>query len=314
MKNSAGAPASDPAADPEHTEQVQSPLPDSGHTGSSLERFRTLITSDSIGFNGSHSRFADENLLYVQAVGHHKCLKGYYCERKGLHSFLLIYTMHGEGKLLYHGQTFSLHENSCVLISCMDYHRYSTDTGWDFLYVHFDGARALPLYRLYEGQTYQPSFMDRSCSFDLSIYRIYSLMTGASYHREILIDRIMTGLLADLLISRNTEVIDPPHFISEIETYVAGHLAGRISLDSISEHVHLNKYYISHAFRKYLNTTIQEYIISARMSQAKSMLINTAYSVDQISGLCGMASASHFIRLFREREGMTPARFRRKWM
>lgn len=294
-------------------DQLLSGMPESGHTNSTFERFRTQITPDSIGISNYHSKFADTHLLYVQATGHHHCLANYYCERKGLASYLLLYTLSGEGQLLYHEKYYSLTANSCVLVNCMDYHKYYTNSKWDFVYIHFNGIKAFPLYQLYAEYGYQPSYFDSSYGFDLAVYRMFALITKASYHKELIIDKILTGLLADLIISQKEEIINPPKYIGKVEEYINNNLSQKISLDDISQYVNLNKYYISHEFKKYLNVTIQEYIINMRISKAKFLLLNTTYSIDQIADQCGITAASHFIKLFKEREKMTPTEFRKEW-
>ena len=66
-------------------------------------------------------------------------------------------------------------------------------------------------------------------------------------------------------------------------------------------------------FSKYTGFTVKEYIIFARISHAKKLLKYTDKSVREIAEECGVNNVSHFINLFKDREGTTPYRYRNDW-
>ena len=54
------------------------------------------------------------------------------------------------------------------------------------------------------------------------------------------------------------------------------------------------------------------YMMRRRVETARNMLLHSDYSYAQIAVSLGFSSQSHFIRVFREQTGMTPAQYRRK--
>ena len=56
------------------------------------------------------------------------------------------------------------------------------------------------------------------------------------------------------------------------------------------------------------------YIISCRLFEAKQLLLSTDASVTEIAETCGFSSASHFARLMKKEEGISPLAFRRNVM
>ena len=63
-------------------------------------------------------------------------------------------------------------------------------------------------------------------------------------------------------------------------------------------------------FKTVLGLTPSQYFEQYRLSIAVSLLLNTQESIMEISGACGFQSPSYFAKLFRNRYGMTPSRFR----
>ena len=84
-----------------------------------------------------------------------------------------------------------------------------------------------------------------------------------------------------------------------------------ISLDDLADLCSISKPHLIRCFKKYLNCTPHEYLLSYRLKQSKQMMIGSQNTVEQIAELCGFNSASHFTRAFRGATGITPSEFRR---
>lgn len=69
-----------------------------------LERGAHVWSDDSIRMILTPSRTAKSLYLYTQEVGYFKTEYPYYSERQNLNSFLIIYTVSGQGSLDYEGQ------------------------------------------------------------------------------------------------------------------------------------------------------------------------------------------------------------------
>ncbi len=64
-------------------------------------------------------------------------------------------------------------------------------------------------------------------------------------------------------------------------------------------------------FRRMFKTSPHHWIIGQRLARAKIMLSSTSRTVSEIGVECGFANISHFIKLFKQRYGCTPASYRR---
>ncbi|SFL38112.1 AraC-type DNA-binding protein [Gracilibacillus orientalis] len=83
------------------------------------------------------------------------------------------------------------------------------------------------------------------------------------------------------------------------------------SLENIAKRLHMNKYYLSHFFKKEFGVTIQEYILQRRLFEANKLLSDTEMPIHQIAEYVGFMSASSFNRRYKERTGITPNQYRK---
>jgi YesN/AraC family two-component response regulator len=92
--------------------------------------------------------------------------------------------------------------------------------------------------------------------------------------------------------------------------YIDLHLHMPIRLAELAEHVQLNPSYLSVLFKKETGVPVSEYVLNRRIDTAKNMLLYSEYSASQISEILTFSSQSHFIRVFKKKESMTPREYK----
>ncbi|MBE6655507.1 MAG: helix-turn-helix transcriptional regulator [Ruminococcaceae bacterium] len=85
-----------------------------------------------------------------------------------------------------------------------------------------------------------------------------------------------------------------------------------ISLQTISDKLHISRYYISHLFNRKLHIGFNDYINSLRISRACEMLKLDDTPITEIAYSVGYNFIRTFNRCFQEIVGMTPKEYRRK--
>ena len=83
-----------------------------------------------------------------------------------------------------------------------------------------------------------------------------------------------------------------------------------LSLDILSEELHMSKYYISHLFGSRFNMKFNDYINSLRVSAACRYLCNTDKSITEISEIVGFGTPRTFNRAFLKQFGKSPSEYR----
>lgn len=92
--------------------------------------------------------------------------------------------------------------------------------------------------------------------------------------------------------------------------YIYDHLHEKLTVKSVAEYLNINESYLSKLFVKETGRGFREFIIDAKISASKNMLIYSEFSQLDISLSLGFSSQSAFINVFRKATGQTPAKFR----
>lgn len=100
--------------------------------------------------------------------------------------------------------------------------------------------------------------------------------------------------------------------VRRILQYINQHFTETFSLQELSNELHLNKYYICHCFKEVTGYTINNYVISKRIEEAKKMLRATDEPIGFISEKLGFNTAVHFSRSFKKYVGMSPQYYRKQ--
>ncbi len=98
--------------------------------------------------------------------------------------------------------------------------------------------------------------------------------------------------------------------VEGIKGFIRRNYKKNLTLEEIAESVCLSSYYASRIFKESQKITIMEYLIQVRMNEAKRLLGNPKYKIDEVAAQLGYTDASYFSRVFKKSEGMTPTQFR----
>lgn len=84
------------------------------------------------------------------------------------------------------------------------------------------------------------------------------------------------------------------------------------TIESISRRVGLNGNKLQTGFKKMYDVTVNGYIQQRRLNIAKNLLRNTDLNISEIVDKIGLNSKSYFSRIFKEKYGLSPSKFRYK--
>lgn len=96
--------------------------------------------------------------------------------------------------------------------------------------------------------------------------------------------------------------------IEQIKKYIVEHVNEKLELDDIAKEFYMNRYYLSHYFKKETGFTLQQYITNRKVVEAKAKL-RSGYSVTDIAAQLSYNSDSHFIATFKKSTGITPKKY-----
>ena len=125
---------------------------------------------------------------------------------------------------------------------------------------------------------------------------------------EILIIRLMRNTA--LSMQEQPQSIPGNSQCAAVRRYIDLHFKDPLTLEQLSAEAHINKYYLSHAFKREYGISPIQYMINRRIDESKYLLAETDLSMSQIAQLLGFSSLSYFSQVFRKTQGITPMAFR----
>lgn len=95
------------------------------------------------------------------------------------------------------------------------------------------------------------------------------------------------------------------HRLQPVIRYIDAHLSESITLDTMASACSLDKYYLSHLFKKETGSTIFQYILVKRVAMARELL-SLGSSVAEAGEQSGFHDYANFIRTFKKITGYSP--------
>ncbi len=264
---------------------------------------------------------AKANLPYVQEAGDFLAHGKYYTTREGLPSYLIKYTVSGEGTLDYGGQSVRLPAGHFFWIDCMNPQSYRTSDpagNWRVLWVHFHGAGCAYFLEQFLSATGGRS--DAVLPVDSpvpSLLQSILELYGKGRHgsdADLRAAALLTSLMSECVsaASRKSDGA-ATGAVREARDYLLLHYAEPVTLDVLARVLSLSKYHLQKLFRRQVGQTPNEFLNDLRLNHAKEFLRATDEPVARIAEAVGFENASYFIRRFKRHEGVTPAVYRRRW-
>lgn len=100
--------------------------------------------------------------------------------------------------------------------------------------------------------------------------------------------------------------------MAKIEDFLELNYMKKISQQEIADYFHVNKDYLSRAFKKHMGIGMAKYLNNIRIENARELLSSSNLTVAEIADQVGYFDAKYFSRQFKLACSMTPAQYRQK--
>lgn len=261
------------------------------------------------------SNNARTNLFYPEFFALFDMDEHYYTKRHNLHSYELCFTLEGEGFLEYKNKRYIIKKGEGFFIDCRLEHHYKTHgKQWLRTVFHFNGSQA-DNYFTHFSQNDNVKFSVAACpNFELYQLNILKTTQKIMPYQEYQTSCLFTLMLTDLLNSDTSDSLEikkmHPAVIKEVIDYIKENYAQDLKFEKISKEFGISRSHFSREFKKYVGFAPKEYLLQYRINQAKSLLRNTDITIREIGYRVGFQDESHFIQMFKKKEGIPPLKFR----
>ena len=102
-----------------------------------------------------------------------------------------------------------------------------------------------------------------------------------------------------------------PTSVQDIMEWVQSHFDQPLTVSGLAEKFGYHPTYLSALIKQYTGYPLITYINRTRIHVSKNLLNSHTLTIRQISSMCGFTDEKHFMKLFRQFEGMTPTQYRK---
>lgn len=99
----------------------------------------------------------------------------------------------------------------------------------------------------------------------------------------------------------------PEHHVRTVINYIHTNYMQDIHINTISDHLGLDRRYLSRIFTQYLGVSPQKYLIDYRMEKARLLLKNQNMSVNETSRSVGYGDPLNFSKMYKKKFGVSPS-------
>lgn len=95
-----------------------------------------------------------------------------------------------------------------------------------------------------------------------------------------------------------------------VRRYLDSHYREVLTLSDIARALHVNEYYLAHAFKDEFGQPPIQYMMKRRIGEAQGLLMDTSIPIGDIAEYLGFSSVSHLNTMFNKYVGIPPGKYR----
>ncbi len=244
-------------------------------------------------------------------------------------SYEFLFILDGKRYVFFNDRTYELTRGDLVILTPYTIHyTESRDSEYAEIYaLNLNTAFLSPLFT--DGETEKQIHNIHSCvlhldekSFD-TILNLCEQMNSFLGMQKPFCTNILRSYIFIFLNKINALCINNSSSINENRgmeysndfvkavSYIVKNYKNDITLDFISNYVHMSKSYFCYVFAKETGSTFLQYVNNLRAAEAHRLLLETDMKIHEISNNVGFHSVAHMTRIFKEIHGVSPTAFRR---
>lgn len=221
----------------------------------------------------------------------------------------------GEGTIIVNDKTYILQKHMFFYLEPNIPHEYYGNTDrWELIWITFLGNHIEDILSEFEFNISQIGTLDNFNKTQSLLHKIYVTLKVDENYGKYICSNILYELLIELYITSQNKLKHVNSksftFVDTVKNYIDDHYNQELSIDELSELVHITPQHLCRTFKSRLNMRPFEYLAMKRMQQAKKLLSNTKMNVYEIAHKVGYNDCSYFCSMFKKYEMISPSEFR----
>ena len=232
--------------------------------------------------------------------------------------YSLYYVKQGCGYLTIDGQNYTIASGTCFLVPPHVVVSYQPDSShpWDYHFIGFNGTNMNDyLERLGLSVTSPIS----SCENRKKIEECFEyILNSVNHPRSADLQAIsgfyaLIGTLCDHSTPQTSKSLTSSRqsdYIRQAIDYIETNYSRQITVEEISNHVGINRKYLTKLFNEKMDDSPKNYLIQYRINKACRLLKQSTLSIQEVSHSVGYTDALVFSKIFKKVIGTCPREYR----
>ncbi|MFA9390254.1 MAG: AraC family transcriptional regulator [Prolixibacteraceae bacterium] len=237
-------------------------------------------------------------------------------EGRILDEYQLNYITSGSGIFETKAGKFRINPGTVLLLFPGVWHRYKPDvnSGWTEHYIGFSGAFTKTIFQHEQFNNSNPvlkvGFQD---SLIKEFNDIFQLIKDEKpgFQQQCAGKLIFIfGRMISILKTSEFANKDIERIIRKSCLYLRDNLNKNVNIEELAASLHVSYSYFRRMFKKYTGMSPNQYHLGLRIQKSKELIRYSKKSIKQIAFELGFDSLFYFSRIFKTKEGLSPAAFR----
>ena len=210
----------------------------------------------------------------------------------------------GEMYYWYNGEYITLHPGDGILIVPGSHRERFETNAPGALYASINLIFDYP--ESFEINGYLPNILNSDILFMLELLKKeYPVVSPKRNEKCLAIFEYIYKCICETVCNNEN-----PH-VRTIKQYISDNITEDISLDTLSQHVHLAPQYICTLFKKETGMTITHFILKERIEHAKLAMVACDDPISKIAEFCGFNDYCYFSHAFKKITGVSANQYRK---
>lgn len=157
----------------------------------------------------------------------------------------------------------------------------------------------------------QGNFIIENTDIKLLLYKIFRETKTIDNLTATSIEILLCETFWKMIRFRETLQKPRPLWATKLKEILSESYADKLSLINLSHELNIHPIHLSRTFSKYFHSTFSEYVRKIRIEKSLALLPDKNLTLTEIAHRCGFADQSHFLRSFKEINGVKPSEYRK---
>ena len=252
--------------------------------------------------------------LAVTQCGLQICDNGHSCGPFLYSHYSAHFILSGKGTYTCGGKTYYLCAGQGFMIIPDMPNTYTADIDepWKYIYANFCGADDETLVHsagLNEDNMIFEFDLTDDMLHDLTMMHSASKDQSARGYDVTGYFLLVMSRLVKANTQRNANTNLPQHYVRRAISYIEDNYPEKITVEGIAAYVGIDRTGLYRIFKKNLNISPAQFLISYRLERAKAMMEHDNLTISEIAVSTGFFDAAHFTVAFSKKYGISPGRY-----